>query len=50
MWSFSVFVWRRYDMQCTSGFVDFVIFAHKPNGQAYIGDAKEGVFSLTPRR
>jgi len=26
----SVPVWRRNDMLCTSGFVDAVIFAHKP--------------------
>jgi len=26
----SVFLWRRSDTLCTSGFVDDVIFAHKP--------------------
>jgi len=26
----SVLVWRRSDMLCTSGFMDDVIFAHKP--------------------
>jgi len=26
----SVFLWRRGDMLCTSGFTDDVIFAHKP--------------------
>jgi len=26
----SVFLWRRSDMLCTSGFMDDVIFAHKP--------------------
>ena len=24
----SVFIWRRYDMLCTSGFMDDVVFAH----------------------
>jgi len=26
----SVLLWRRSDMLCTSGFMDDVIFAHKP--------------------
>jgi len=26
----SILIWRRSDMLCTSGFVDDVIFAHKP--------------------
>ena len=26
----SVLLWRRNDMLCTSGFMDDVIFAHKP--------------------
>ena len=26
----SVILWRRSDMLCTSGFMDDVIFAHKP--------------------
>jgi len=27
----SVLLWRRSDTLCTSGFMDDVIFAHKPN-------------------
>jgi len=26
----SVLLWRRSDMSCTSGFIDDVMFAHKP--------------------
>ena len=26
----SILLWRRSDMSCTSGFIDDVIFAHKP--------------------
>jgi len=26
----SVFIWRRNDMLCTSGFMDDVVFAQKP--------------------
>jgi len=30
LWPCLVLLWRRSDMLCTSGFMDDVIFAHKP--------------------
>jgi len=38
----SVLLWRRSDMLCTSGFIDDVIFAHKPGSLDLAAQLKLG--------
>jgi len=42
----SVFLWRRSDSLCTSGFMDDVIFAHKPRNKCKTTQAHALVLRL----
>jgi len=46
----SVLLWRRSDMLCTSGFIDDVIFAHKPGSLDLAAQLKLGWAGLSAVR